>query len=325
MKEGDASYTTLLRLLATGPLNREPDHLDTKWEKFEFVKGKAQRHLNKLLGLPATPEKAILAAMVLALQHATEKWLGGKLVTAAVITSPDRIRFTGEELNDVFDYLRVQNLMAIPDSFEHLEATSAAYAGFGRGLCANYTDGYEYEREVWEFTYQYLLQIDFSRESLSGTIKSLRGVMDVGSLKTAFIDPELDYGREEVRLATVPESDDSTYWAAISSRIRELVVSFRPSITDLLLTGTSAGNQRFQAALRDALHNVVAQEVIAVVDDYGAMSSEEEISMFDFATARGAAEIAKRRQEGPVRCAQSTAGGASEARSRGYRTVEKSV
>jgi hypothetical protein len=35
------------------------------------------------------------------------------------------------------------------------------------------------------------------------------------------------------------------------------------------------------------------------------MSGDEQQSLFQFATARGAAEIAKRRQEGPVRCAQS--------------------
>jgi hypothetical protein len=306
--EGDASYTALLRRLANGPMKRTPDDIDTNWELFEYVKGRAQRQLNKLLGRPATPETAILAAMVSALQHATEKWLGGKAVTAAVISSPDRIRLTDEELDDVFDYLRIQNLMAKPDSFEDLYATAAAYAGYGRGLCASYTDAYECEREVWNFPTQLLLHIEFNRESLSGTIKMLKGVMG-GIVKVAFIDPDLGYAREEVRLATAPESDESLYWAAVSSRIRELVVSFRPAITELLLTGTSASDHRFKAALRDALHDVVVQEVMAVLDGddngYGAMSSEQEVSMFEFATARGAAEIAKRRQEGPVRCAQS--------------------
>lgn len=290
----------------TGPNDRTPDHFDSKWEELQYVKARAQRHLNKLLGRPATPETAILAAMVSTLYNETQTWLGeGQPIVAAVLSSPDRIRLTAEEINDVFDYLKLRNLMAEPDTLEDLYATSAAYASYGRGLCTTYTDAYACEREEWRFPSQYVLHVDFNRESLSGTIKRLQSARD-GLVKAAFIDPDLGYAREDVRLAIAPESDGELYWAAVSTRIRELVVSFKPRVTELLLTGTSATDARFKAALRDALHDLVAEDVLTVLDGGGdnAITGDEWTAIFDFATARGAAEVAKRRQEGPVRCAQ---------------------
>lgn len=307
MIEGDASYTALLRRLATGPKNRTPDHFDSNWKKLQYVRARAQRYLNKLLGRPATPETAILAAIVSALYNETQTWLGGEQpIAAAVLSSPDRIRLTDEEIKDIFDYLKLKNLMAEPDSLEDLYTTSAAYAGYGRGLCTTYTDAYACEREESRFPLQRILHVDFNRESLSGTIKSQQNARD-GSVDAAFVDLDLGHAREEVRLAIAPESDGELYWAAVSARIRELVVSFKPRITELLLTGTSATDARFKVALRDALHDIVAEDVLAVFDGYGdnAINGDEWKAMFDFATARGAAEVAKRRQEGPVRCAQS--------------------
>lgn len=307
MIEGDASYTTLLRRLATGPKNRTPDHFDSNWKKWQYVKARAQRHLNKLLGRPATSETAILATMVSALYNETQTWLGrDQPIAAAVLSSPDRIQLTDEEIDDVFDYLKLKNLMTEPDSLEDLYATSAAYAGYGRGLCTTYTDVYTCEREESRFPYQQVLHVDFNRESLSATIKRLQSARD-GSVVAAFIDPDLGHAREEVRLAFAPESDGELYWATVSARIRELVISFKPRINQLLLTGTSATDARFKAALRDALYDIIAEDVLAILDGNGdnAFNKDEWKAMFDFATARGAAEVAKRRQEGPIRCAES--------------------
>lgn len=182
---------------------------------------------------------------------------------------------------------------------------SAAYAGYGRGLCANYTDSYACEREEWLFPSQDILHVDFNRESLSCTIKSLRTATD-GLVDAAFIDPNLGFSREDARLAISPETDSTRYWATISARIRELVISYKLPITKVLLTGTSAANIHFRAALRDALHGIITQDMLDVLDsdDDKATSSDEMKNLFEFATARGAAEIAKRRQEGPVSCAQ---------------------
>lgn len=135
--KGKSSYTSLLRSLATGPQNRIPDQILLNWKELRYLKMRIQRQLNKFLGCPATPETTILAELILMLKTAMEGWLGRKTVAVAVLSSPDQIRLTAEEITDVFDFLRMRNFMAEPDILEDLYATSAAYAGLAWGYVGN--------------------------------------------------------------------------------------------------------------------------------------------------------------------------------------------
>ncbi|KAI9764587.1 MAG: hypothetical protein M1840_008316 [Geoglossum simile] len=306
--DGTPSYTLLLGRLATGPQNRIPDHIPSTWGKLRYLQQRAQRVLNKSLGWPATPETAILADLVSTLKLETEAALGnGQKVAAAVLSSPDRIKLTNEEITDVFDYLGIRNLMAEPDTLDDLYATSSAYAGFGMGLCEQYTDPYACEREESRFPTQRLLHLDFAPDSLSGAIKSLKSVRD-GAVEEAFISPELGLGkldRLNNKLDLEPE-EEGAYWAAVTNRIRALVQSFNPQITELILTGSSASDPRFKAAVKDALRDLVAEGTVKILNEDGKGSKEGKDKNLDFvfATAKGAAEFAKRRQEGPVRCVE---------------------
>jgi hypothetical protein len=307
--DGDISYTDLMRRMVTGPSVRTPDHFDTRWEMLQYLKSRMQRLANKLVGRPATPETAVLASMVSKLLEKTQAWLGDKeTIVAAALSSPDRIRLTFEEIGDIFDYLKLRDLMAEPPLFYELYATSAAYAGYGKGLCRNYTDAYACEREEFKFSYQRVLHLDLNSESLSGTIKSLQSARD-GSVDASFVHPDLGFGRERKRLSL---HDGEQYWTSVSAGIRELVKSFNrlylPHMTELLLTGPVATDERFQAAVWAAIHDLVADgDVLSLLEDRAqAIDNKEEWqTLFSFATARGAAEFAKRMQEGPFKCAQS--------------------
>lgn len=101
------------------------------------------------------------------------------------------------------------------------------------------------------------------------------------------------------------------YWTAVSDRIRELVKSLRrihmPHVTEVLLSGPYAANKRFHNAIRAAFQYLgVDESVLADLGhrDHSLEDQEEEQSFSNFAVAKGAAEIAKRRQEGPVQCVQ---------------------
>lgn len=238
----------------------------------------------------------------------TEATLGdGQKVTAAVLSSPDRIRLTDEEISDVFDYVRIRNLMAEPDTLDDLYATSSAYAGFGMGLCEQYTDPYACEREESHFPTQRLLHLDFAPDSLSGTIKSLKSARD-GSVEEAFIDPALGLGRLDGlnQKLDLELGEERACWTAVTNRIRTLVRSFKHQITQLILTGTSASDPRFKAAVKDALRDLVAESTLKILDAERKDGKEGKGETPDlvFATAKGAAEFAKRRQEGPVRCVE---------------------
>lgn len=100
--KGKSSYNSLLRSLATGPQNRVLDQIPSNWEKLRYMKMCTQRLLNKFLGRHATSETAILAEMISMLKTTAEDSLGGGNVAAAVLSSPDRIRLTDEEVTDGF-------------------------------------------------------------------------------------------------------------------------------------------------------------------------------------------------------------------------------
>lgn len=102
--------------------------------------------------------------------------------------------------------------------------------------------------------------------------------------------------------------DGAVYWTAIASRVRALVKSLKPQITQLVLIGSPAADQHFKAVAKDALRDMVAESALEILlDDDKATNDGEmnrgQVADFVFAAARGAAEFAKRRQEGPVRCA----------------------
>jgi hypothetical protein len=318
--EGDAAYAELFRRLQTRPRRRNPDDFDNDWDKFEYLKGRAYRSARKLLGLPAAPDIAILASMVSKLRSASQIWLGEKHpISAVVITSPDLLQLEDEVLGDVLDYLKLRNLLLqpYPGAQDYLDATSAALIGYGSGLCRNYLDAYDCEKEEWYMPDTRTLFLDFNNASLSGNIRSGRNIHDLFKEEGGFIDPELGHGNSGMPLVNEVSVNAcggaSDFWYDVSTKIRKLVESQErsgfPRISQLILTGTFASDACFRYAIRDALSGLVSEIAMPVVDrpSNSTTAEEEWKTLFEFATARGAAEMAKRRQEGPTLCKQTDA------------------
>lgn len=113
-------------------------------------------------------------------------------------------------------------------------------------------------------------------------------------------------------MADEDECTGEQYWTAVSGRIRGLIKSlqrvYMPHVTEILLTGPFATNKRFHDAICTAFQDPDAYEsVMASLEPRNDSFADQDESQLlaSFATARGAAEIAKRRQEGPVQFAQS--------------------
>lgn len=309
--EGDESYKVLMRRLVTGPKKRTPDYMDSYWKKFFYSVARTQRLANKLVGRPATSETAIFASMVSKLVEATSIRLNGQYdVVAAVLSTPDRIHMTTEELGDIFDYLNLQDLMVKPWLFHRLYATSAAYAGYNKGLCMNYMDAYACDREEWYMPSRKVLHVDLNSETLTGTVKTLQSVY-VPDTDVSFVDTRLGYKFKDDQDPLTGRIDDGIYWTAVSKRIHELVQpligGWRSPVTQILLSGPFATDRHLHYAIRAALQDLAGLESALGMLDHGSEFPDNEKewqSFFTFATARGAAEIAKRMQEGPVHCAQ---------------------
>ncbi|PVH92049.1 hypothetical protein DM02DRAFT_733904 [Periconia macrospinosa] len=293
--QGSPAYLSLmLDLSHTTQHTRFPDEIPTRRGKLEYVRARLQRLANKALGRPANAQTAVMAEMITQLKTGVEDTLSAGTsragITHAVISSPDSIHLTSEELGDVLDYLKVTNAMAEPDD---LFAASAAYAGFGHGLCATYTNPDVCGYEEYNLPYQRILHLDFTDKALTTTIKGLKKWMSWG-VDASVIVAELGYEHNND-----DDGPSDLFFDRIRDHIRNFTISTKYRITELIFTGTRVGDQRFKDAVSAALRDLVADDTMKTLDDAFRAHDEPD---FVFATAKGAAEVAKRRLEGPVRC-----------------------
>ena len=134
------------------------------------------------------------------------------------------------------------------------------------------------------------MHLDFSPESFCVTIRWIKSAKESKVNKT-IVDHDLGLGRFDVL--------KNVYWDAVRSRIRKIVQSVGVRITQVILTGSSASDQRFKAVVRKALKDCTTVGAFDMMEQQGL---DGEPSMLLYATARGAAEFAKCRLEGAVRC-----------------------
>jgi hypothetical protein len=242
-----------------------------------------RRFINKLFGRRANRKTAIFAEMLAKLEASVASALPSLAsVTHAVVTSPDGICLTDSEMDDVLDYLHMKNLMEAPD---RLYTLSAAFAGTGHGLCKEYTKLYRCEVED---------HLDFSNQALRMTTKRMQTYKAFGGGE-AVLDTQLGF------VEGLGDKESDMLFKRIGEKIRSFAQSRRRKITMILLTGSRVGEHRFKETLRNALEDIVTSQAIrdfdrSFFDDVGL-----EIHTV-FATAKGAAEVAKRRLEAPVRC-----------------------
>ena len=291
-----------MRKLATSPLERmsdgtrPPPGVDERdrstlplWLRFH-----AKRWLNKLIRRPATPETGILGDMAKQLRQEVERRLGHR-VNAAALSAPDRVRLTRQEVSDIFSYLWMEDLLKDANNpmFDVLFSLSATVAGYGHGLCSDYTDAYSCAKEENSMPHTWFLQLDFSKASLIGSLQSLQTSRSYFA-QHSFIDLSLGLDDRPQNPA-----DEDVYWHEVATRIRNFVAAIYPPQT-LLLTGESATEPCFLQAVKAALSD---ETLISVaLGPQETASSTGMAARLLYATSMGAAEFAKRRQEGMARC-----------------------
>lgn len=291
-----------MQRLATSPItsmpdgSRAPPGMDERDPRTLnlWIRNKIKSWARKLIFLPATPEIAILADMVSQLRREAEAVLGQR-VKGVAIASPDRVRLARYELGDILDYLWMEDVVAekTKTMFDQLFSMAAASAGYGDGLCPSYTDAYECEREEQEFPELWTLQLDFGYESFSGALDRTSKARHLWA-HDDFVDLELG-ARHRPREDGALEQE---YWNRVGTRIRDFVESkHRPE--RLYLTGDSASEPRFLEAVKTALMDIATPSVLKTLEYTPSMTSAEH---YLFATSKGAAEFAKRRQEGMALC-----------------------
>ncbi|KAH8881810.1 hypothetical protein GQ53DRAFT_466695 [Thozetella sp. PMI_491] len=244
----------------------------------------AKRLLNKLVWRPATPETKVLADLVSQLRREAETRLGGRIKSAGLST-PEAVRITRHEIRDIFDYLGIEDLVREkwPLGQAQLFSVAGSMAGYGLGLCENYTNAYSCGEEEYHMPGANTIKLDLSSHVLAGALALERSVR-ARAYRHSFIDFELG-------LNFLPISNEDEYWDRIANCIREFIGSSR--VERILLGGKYASEPRFIDAVRSALPLLPPLHLIHE-------SIEEEHLLY--MTSMGMAELSKRRLEGMEHC-----------------------
>lgn len=279
--QGSSSYIDLMaKLSRTTPETRFPHDLPTDQEKKQYVLGRLQRLFNKFFGRSANAQTKILADMLRELKLSVQGHLPYRTcVTHAVVSLPDSIGLTEEELSDTLDNLGIRNSMAIPDTFDDLHSAAAAYAGLGHGLCETYLDAEQCRSEDDKLPEHSLLVIDFSNAALSMAIRRLQTYRNFG-LGTKFVDAELEFASDQKK---------DKLFENIDERMRCFVRESNTELSMIILTGDKVLERQFKETLGEASGDVFTVEILQQ-----SQKLEDGDLTTVFATAMGAAEVAKR-------------------------------
>lgn len=236
------------------------------------------RKARKALGLPASSEVGHLAKLLLALRSAVEEQVGP--ITSAAVTSMNLIALYDEDLYDAFEYVGLKYITFPIGYVGHniLYETSAAYAGYGYGLCADYkTDPEACQQEERDMNDETVMAVLYTDTVLSVSLSVLRSAYALWEPSYRYLaDFDLGYN------ANLGSED---YWSKVGLKLQEIMVENpgyeRPS--KILLMGDRTNSRKFAETLVKALGEQMPEGLPEILSD-GAVG----------VAARGVAEMAKR-------------------------------
>ncbi|EXA32352.1 hypothetical protein FOVG_16398 [Fusarium oxysporum f. sp. pisi HDV247] len=294
-------YAALMKRLANSP----PPPPLSRWEKL-------RRSFNKKIGRPATPNVGIIATILVSLRD----------VTSIAVTSPmDRVavshpRIQGLAESDLWDALeyahirpwvaaglpRPKVVLPLPAAGGYpsqLLESYAVFAGHGKGLCKHYKNFWQCAEEQDNVPLETTLVVGITPTDLRGEIIRTR---------SAFTDLQPRHGDRafvDLELGLATSEDNPDFWARVAERLQGFcgIVPEGFWLDTILLTGENATHPAFLQALRSALvgngflqRESDSGEKISFVHEGGAVIDPV------FASARGAAQYARWRQEAPIGC-----------------------
>ncbi|WZH49523.1 chitinase [Fusarium acuminatum] len=294
-------YTALMKRLANSP----PPPPPSRWETL-------RRSFNKKIGRPATPDIGIIASLFISLRDMTFTAVTSPLDRVAV--SHPRIQGLAEpDLWDALEYAHLRPWVAAglprPKVVLPLPAAGgypsrllesyAVFAGHGKGLCKNYKNFWQCQEEQDNIPLETTLVVGITPTDLRGEI--IRTL----SAFTDFQPRRNDRTFTDLELGLAASEDKHDFWARVTKRLQDFCGTVPKGfhLDTILLTGENATHPAFLEALQSALigNGYLQRESntegeIAFVHEGGAGIDPV------FASARGAAQYARWRQEAPIGC-----------------------
>ena len=208
-------------------------------------------------------------------------------VTSAAVITPNLPALYEEDLLDVFEYVGLDFVtLDQPRFFDYLYETSAAYAGYGFGLCTNYRNQTDCQREERGMNATNILSILYTDDILTVDLDLVASAYYIYFPRTLnaseFYDGYLTGGLGKGRRAD--------YWDHVEERMSKTLGSWRGAfLSKVVLMGNRVEEENFRRRLDRAL--------LARGNRPELLSWEAE-----FVAAKGVAEMAKRQPYRGSRC-----------------------
>ena len=215
-------------------------------------------------------------------------------LSSALATFPNFPGLQYQVVSDAFNYASIHLLKE-----GRVAPVAAAAAANGLGLCETYAEINACDVEEAQMAMKRVLTIDYTRAALTVTLSPFQAShnsFDWNEHRAWNLGTDTLPGMEGGEL--------DEYWQLVRHEIQKLPKEAQPTrpITHVVLTGESALNEAFLDVVRDALSDVLPE---AVALSFTETSVTHMVSPL-FATARGAAELAKRESESPDECVETT-------------------
>ena len=207
----------------------------------------------------------------------------GKPIESATVAVPDLIAFYREDLQDAFEYVGLRYL-ALPVRYDLLYETSAAYAGYGFGLCSDYKDRAACKKEQQEMPSEVVMAVVYSRTALTVTLSVVKSAY--------YLYEPINRHLSNFSLGYDAQTRwGDNYWKEVSFNLEKIMVEnpYYQRPHKVLLMGDRVDNATFLGTLKAALNAQTSTlpEIISKKPLYVA--------------AEGAAELAKRAPYDPYK------------------------
>ena len=242
------------------------------------------RKARKAIGLPASQDVGHLAKMLSDLRALVEEQIGKPIESAGAATL-NLVALYPEDLQDAFEHVGLRYL-TFPVRYDIFYETSAAYAGYGYGLCSDYTDRNACKQEQVDMPSDVVMAVLYTRTALTVSLSVMKSAYYLYEpLNRHLLDFSLGYDARSL------SADEEDYWDAVGSKLEQILVEnpYYKRPAKVLLMGDCVRDANFQRMLKKAMGNQMAQLPEILIE-------ESEV-----VAAKGAAEFVKRVPYDPYR------------------------
>ncbi len=280
--EAEDGYKEVLQRLSLYSSRHPSPPYDNLADSWDDMPRQYLRKARKAVGLPASSDVGFLAKMLSDLRASVGERVGP--ITSAGVTSLHLVALYDEDLHDAFEYIGLEYLTFPVGWPGHriLYETSAAYAGYGFRLYADYTHPKACEEELNAMPHSAVMAVPFVPNVLTVSLSVLKSVYGLWEPNYRYlIDFELGYGGEDAADAV---DDGGGYWENVKMRLEQIMAlnPFYDRPAKVVLMGDCVGSEMFQQTLLTALGEQMEElpEILSIGSEVVA--------------ARGVAEMAKR-------------------------------